>query len=355
MASKKYWPVAAGSIVAAGVSYLAYRTYQQRKSGGAAKSAAAGAAGAAVTGSGDSIPTRRVVRIGTRESKLAMWQAEHVRDRLAAAHPTVDFQSKYSAVQWVYSLILVLIWSVVGMTTLGDRDLVSSLSNFTSKGVFTKELDAALLAGSIDIAVHCMKDLPTKLPAGIDFAAVLKRGETEDALIVHSKHAAAKRTTLDSLPAGSVIGTSALRRVASIAKHYPQLRCKDVRGNVNTRLAKLDSGEYDALILADVGLRRLGFGDRITQTLNSERFGYAVGQGALAVVCREGDASHQALCAPLTHEPTQYACAAERGLLAELEGGCKVPIAVRAIMYVLTALLSLSDSMRDSSLRTRLT
>jgi hydroxymethylbilane synthase len=246
--------------------------------------------------------------VGTRDSQLAMWQANFVEKRLKEKYPQTGF-------------------TVVGMKTMGDVNLAASLSSFSSKGVFTKELDVALLAGRIDLAVHCMKDLPTTLPTGIVFGCVLPRGDVEDALIVHNKYGS---LTLDTLPKGAVVGTSALRRIAVLSQHYRHLRFKDVRGNVNTRLKKLDSGEYDALILARVGLKRLGFGDRITQVLDADTFGYAVGQGALAVVCRESDSAMRALLLPLDDILTSTPCTAERALLRSLEGGCKVPIAVRS-------------------------
>jgi hydroxymethylbilane synthase len=249
------------------------------------------------------------LRIGTRKSDLALWQAHHVqkllRDRYSGHH---EFE-------------------VVGMSTLGDDDQSKPLSAFAAKGVFTKELDIALLTDRVDIAVHSMKDLPTTLPEGLVLVAVLERGDTEDAVVMHAKH---KDARIENLPKGSIVGTSALRRRAILAKHFPHVTCKDIRGNVNTRLAKLDRGDYDAIILARTGLKRLGaqFEARITHLLSATDLGYAVGQGALAVVCREGDLDTAKLLAPLVHVPTFLACAAERSLLKELEGGCKVPIAV---------------------------
>ena len=226
------------------------------------------------------------LRLGTRTSQLAMWQARHVAALLASLQPSLPRAD------------------VVGMNTTGDIDQIKPLTSFDSKGVFTKELDVALLSSRIDVAVHCMKDLPTTLPAGLTMAAVLERGEMSDALIVSDKHLQQGRRDLASLPPGSVIGTSALRRRAMVARHYGHLTVNDIRGNVNTRLAKLDRGEFDAIILAAVGLRRIGLEGRITMVLDDEEYGYAVGQGALAVLAREGSVSLDARAdrtrAPLT-------------------------------------------------------
>ena len=223
------------------------------------------------------------LRLGSRTSQLAMWQARHVASLLASLHPSLPHAD------------------VVGMNTTGDIDQIKPLTSFDSKGVFTKELDVAVLASRIDAAVHCMKDLPTTLPAGLVMAAVLERGQMSDALIVSDKHIQQGRRDLASLPAGSVIGTSALRRRATVARYYGHLSVADIRGNVNTRLAKLDRGEFDAIILAAVGLRRIGLDNRITMVLDDQEYGYAVGQGALAVLAREGSAA-------LTHSPGCDVC-----------------------------------------------
>ena len=205
-----------------------------------------------------------------------MWQCRHVVSLLSELHPSLPRAE------------------VVGINTTGDIDQIKPLTAFDSKGVFTKELDVALLQSRLEAAVHCMKDLPTTLPDGLTTAAVLQRGEMADALIVADKHIRAGRCDLGSLPPGSVIGTSALRRRAMVARHFGHLAVADIRGNVNTRLAKLDRGEFDAIILAAVGLRRIGLEHRITLTLDDQEYGYAVGQGALAVLAREGSAlNHQ--------------------------------------------------------------
>ena len=210
----------------------------------------------------------RPVRLGTRTSQLAMWQAQHVASQLSAAHPAEAFP-------------------IVGLNTTGDLDQLKPLTDFGNKGVFTKELDLALLDARLDAAVHCVKDLPTTLPPGLTLACILPRGDLEDALVGRD---GAGLKSLDDLREGAVVGTSAMRRRASLARYYPHLVCKDVRGNINTRMMKLDRGDYDAIILAAVGLKRLHFHHRISQTLDVRRFGYAVGQGALGILARERSA-----------------------------------------------------------------
>jgi len=255
-------------------------------------------------------PDPRTVVIGTRSSALAMWQANHVADALREKFPHIEFK-------------------VAPMNTMGDIDQIKPLSDFASKGVFTKELDVATVSNQIQLAVHCMKDLPTTLPHGLYMGAVLPRGDTEDVLVLPLSHEKHQRGSFEDLKEGAVIGTSAMRRTASIAKYYPHLKCQNIRGNVNTRLAKLDRGDYDALILARVGLSRLGMANRISHVLDNKRYGYAVGQGALAIVCRENDLVTQRLVAVLDDLTTRWACEAERGVLRTLNGGCKVPIAIR--------------------------
>ena len=214
-------------------------------------------------------PSATPVRLGSRTSQLAMWQAQHVASLLGSLHPSHPFP-------------------ILGLNTTGDLDQLKPLTDFANKGVFTKELDIALLHHRIDAAVHCVKDLPTTLPPGLTLAVTLPRGDLEDALVLplHSS-----LTSLDSLSEGAIIGTSAMRRKAALARFYPHLQCRDIRGNVNTRLMKLDRGDYDAIILAAVGLRRLGLEHRISQVLDKGKYGYAVGQGALGVVTREQSAA----------------------------------------------------------------
>lgn len=260
--------------------------------------------------SGQEASKQPVYKIGTRKSNLAMWQANYVHSVLCKAHPDSIFE-------------------VVGIATVGDKDQIKPLAEFEAKGLFTKELDVAQLTGDIDIAVHCMKDLPTELPPGIVIAATLERGDVDDAVVMHAKH---QGKTMKDLPAGSIIGTSSMRRCAMMGRKFPGLVFKNIRGNLNTRLAKLDAGGYDAIILAQIGLKRLEFADRISEVLSPAEYGYAVGQGALAISVREGDAKTAALLRSLQHPATNMSCLAERGMLKTLNGGCKVPITVRCDM-----------------------
>lgn len=255
-------------------------------------------------------PTPRPIRIGSRKSQLALVQTEWVQAQL---------QSRYSD----------RAFEIVTMTTQGDNILDVALAKIGDKGLFTKELELAMLRGETDLAVHSLKDLPTKLPEGLMLGAITRREDPADALVLGPKWSG---HTLDSLPAGTVIGTSSLRRLAQLRHHYPHLSFKDVRGNLNTRLAKLDAGEYDALILAVAGLRRLGFGDRISQVLPASISLYAVGQGALGIECRSNDPEILALIKTLEDPETAARCHAERAFLRQLEGGCQVPIGVHSVI-----------------------
>lgn len=250
-------------------------------------------------------PTR-TIRIGSRKSQLALVQTHWVRDELQKQFPDLTFE-------------------VQTMDTQGDKVLDVSLSKIGDKGLFTQELEDGMLQGDIDFAVHSLKDLPTRLPAGLMLGCITEREDPADALVVHAKH---QDKQLDTLPEGAVVGTSSLRRLAQLRHHYPHFTFKDIRGNLNTRLRKLDEGEYDAIILAAAGLERLGMGDRIHQVLPPEISLHAVGQGALGIECREGDSEILALIKTLEHGPTAYRCLAERAFLRELEGGCQVPIGV---------------------------
>lgn len=250
--------------------------------------------------------TTRTIRIASRKSPLAMVQTEWVRDELVKAFPDITFE-------------------IASMSTKGDKILDAPLAKIGDKGLFTKELEVQMIEGHADFAVHSLKDLPTNLPEGLMLGCVTEREDPADALVVHEK---CKQYQLATLPAGSVIGTSSLRRLAQLRHHYPHLSFKDVRGNLNTRLAKLDDGEYDALILAYAGLHRLGFADRIHQSIPSEISLHAVGQGALGIECRDGDAATLKVIKALEHTPTAQRCHAERAFLRELEGGCQVPIGV---------------------------
>ncbi len=250
-------------------------------------------------------PTR-TVRIGSRKSQLALVQTHWVRDELQKQFPDLTFE-------------------VQTMDTQGDKVLDVSLSKIGDKGLFTQELEDGMLQGSIDFAVHSLKDLPTRLPQGLMLGCITEREDPADALVVHAQH---QDKQLDTLPEGAVIGTSSLRRLAQLRHHFPHFTFKDIRGNLNTRLRKLDDGEYDAIILAAAGLQRLGMADRIHQIIPPAVSLHAVGQGALGIECREGDTEILALLKTLEHPPTAYRCLAERAFLRELEGGCQVPIGV---------------------------
>lgn len=252
-----------------------------------------------------SIPARTIC-IGSRKSQLALVQTHWVRDELQKRFPDLTFEVKT-------------------MDTQGDKVLDVSLSKIGDKGLFTQALEDGMLQGDIDFAVHSLKDLPTRLPEGLALGCITEREDPADALVVHAKH---QDKQLATLPEGAIIGTSSLRRLAQLRHHYPHFTFKDIRGNLNTRLRKLDEGQYDAIILAVAGLERLGMGDRVHQNLPADISLHAVGQGALGIECREGDADILALIKTLEHEATAYRCLAERAFLRELEGGCQVPIGV---------------------------
>ena len=243
-----------------------------------------------------------VLRLGTRKSALALWQAEYVRAALCARHPGLAVE-------------------LVKITTEGDRILDRPLAAVGGKGLFIKELEQALFDRRIDLAVHSMKDLTVTLPDGLHIAAVCEREDPRDAF-VSNRHSA-----LAALPAGARVGTSSLRRQCQLRALYPALDVVTLRGNVNTRLAKLDAGEFDAILLAVAGLKRLGFGDRIREALPIGVSLPAVGQGAVCIECRVDDPETNRLLAPLDHAATRTCVAAERALNAALEGGCQVPIA----------------------------
>ncbi|OLP16134.1 hydroxymethylbilane synthase [Leptolyngbya sp. 'hensonii'] len=263
---------------------------------------------AAVTSPISSPP--RPIRIGSRKSQLALVQTHWVQEQLQSHFPNRTFE-------------------VHTMSTQGDKILDVALAKIGDKGLFTKELEVGMLNQEIDFAVHSLKDLPTRLPEGLILGAVTERVDPADALVVHAQH---QDKQIDTLPEGAVIGTSSLRRLAQLRHHYPHLAFKDIRGNLNTRLQKLDAGEYDAIILAVAGLQRLGMADRIHQTLPSEVSLHAVGQGALGIECRAEDAEVLTLLKALEHFPTTQRCYAERAFLRELEGGCQVPIGVNTVL-----------------------
>jgi len=248
----------------------------------------------------------RTIRIGSRKSQLALVQTYWVQEQLQKSFPDITFE-------------------VHTMSTQGDKILDVALAKIGDKGLFTKELEVGMLNQEIDFAVHSLKDLPTHLPEGLTLAAITERENPADALVVHEKH---KDKQIDTLPAGAVIGTSSLRRLAQLRHHFPHFAFKDVRGNLITRLAKLDAGEYDALILAAAGLERLGMSDRIHQVIPKEISLHAVGQGALGIECRADDHELLSLLKAIEHPQTRDRCLAERSFLRSLEGGCQVPIGV---------------------------
>ncbi|ARV59279.1 hydroxymethylbilane synthase [Nostocales cyanobacterium HT-58-2] len=272
-------------------------------------------------------PFRRL-SIGSRKSQLALVQTYWVQEQLQKRFPDVSFE-------------------VHTMSTEGDKILDVALAKIGDKGLFTKELELGMLNQEIDFAVHSLKDLPTCLPEGLTLAAVTERENPADALVVHEKH---KDNQIDTLPEGSVIGTSSLRRLAQLRHHFPHLTFKDVRGNLNTRLSKLDAGEYDALILAVAGLQRLGMGERIHQVLPTEISLYAVGQGALGIECRADDVEVLSVLQAIEHTSTRDRVLAERAFLRELEGGCQVPIGVHTQLnedkLTLTGLVASLDGKR---------
>lgn len=239
--------------------------------------------------------------IATRESSLALWQAEHVKARLQALYPDLDIQ-------------------LLGMTTQGDRILDVTLNKIGGKGLFVKELETALAEGRADLAVHSLKDVPMHLPEGFALAAILQREDPRDALV--SNHYA----SLEDLPAGAVVGTSSLRRESQLRARFPHLVVKPLRGNVQTRLRKLDEGEFDAIVLAAAGLKRLGLTDRIRLELSPEQSLPAVGQGALGIEIRADREDVLALLAPLNDAETAACVTAERAMSRALGGSCQVPL-----------------------------
>lgn len=252
----------------------------------------------------------REIVIGSRGSRLALWQAGWVGARLEALAPGVPVR-------------------VEVIRTTGDVRHDAPLSAIGGQGAFTKEIEVALLDRRIDVAVHSLKDLPTVTPEGLSITATPEREDPRDALVLRAD-AASGNASLKNLAAGAVVGTSSLRRVAQLKHLRPDVRVKDLRGNVDTRLGKLDSGDYDALILASAGLRRLGFGARISAALDPAEMLPAVSQGALGVETRDADAETNALVSRLDDPWTRAAVLAERALLRSLGGGCQVPIAAHA-------------------------
>jgi len=249
----------------------------------------------------------REIRIATRKSALALWQAEYVKARLEASHPGLKV-------------------SLVPMVSRGDKLLDAPLAKIGGKGLFVKELETALMENEADIAVHSMKDVPMEFPEGLGLYCICEREDPRDAFV--SNHF----DSLDALPPGSVVGTSSLRRQAQLLARRPDLKIQFLRGNVNTRLAKLDAGEYDAIILAAAGLIRLGFGERIRSSIGVDESLPAGGQGAVGIECRTTDSELHALLECLNHPQTATRVVAERALNKRLNGGCQVPIACYAVL-----------------------
>ena len=250
-------------------------------------------------------PPEKLV-IATRQSALALWQAEHVRDRLQSLYPACEVE-------------------LLGLTTQGDRRLDQPLADIGGKGLFIKELEQAMAEGRADLAAHSLKDVPMDVPPGFTLAAILTREDPRDAFVSNAHR------SLADLPAGSVVGTSSLRREAQLRERYPLLKVEPLRGNVNTRLHRLDQGNHAAIILAAAGLKRLGFADRIAAILDPEDSLPAVGQGAIALECRADRPEVAAALAPLGDADTTLATAAERAFGHKLAGSCRTPLAAYAI------------------------
>ncbi|MFK7795009.1 MAG: hydroxymethylbilane synthase [Gammaproteobacteria bacterium] len=262
------------------------------------------------------------IRIATRESQLALWQANEVSRLLSHHHPDIEVE-------------------IIGMTTEGDRFLQASLASAGGKGLFVKELEQCLLDNNADIAVHSMKDVPYQLPASLEIHAILKREDPRDAFVSNNYK------TLGELPNNAIVGTSSTRRECQIRALRGDLNIQPLRGNVNTRLKKLDDGQYDAIILASAGLKRLGFEDRIADLIETDTSLPAIGQGAIGIECRDGDTATREILAPLHHEATSLCVIAERGVSTALSANCHLPIAAHATQsatsLTLNALVGLPD------------
>lgn len=269
-------------------------------------------------------PALTTLNIATRQSPLALWQAEHIRDRLLALYPELTI-------------------NLLKIVTKGDKILDTPLAKIGGKGLFVKELEQAMYDKQADIAVHSLKDVPMQLPEGLMLGAYCTRAAPTDAFVSNTYH------SIDALPKGAVVGTSSLRRQCQIKAYRPDLQIKTLRGNVGTRLGKLDAGEYDAIILATSGLQRIELDARIRGELDIDVCLPAVGQGALAIECREGDAEILALLAPLNDETSRIRLIAERALNRHLEGGCQVPIAAFAVLHADNATGCASDDINDDN------
>ena len=249
----------------------------------------------------NSLLSPQKIVIASRESLLAMWQAKHIQKRLSGLYPQTEI-------------------SILGMTTRGDQILDQSLSKIGGKGLFIKELEQALEDGRADIAVHSMKDMPMNVPDGFALAAITEREDPRDAFVSN------RYRSLNELPEGSIVGTSSLRRESQLRAQFPHLKVEPLRGNVQTRLKKLDEGQYAAIILAAAGLKRLELSDRITALLSPEQSLPAVGQGALGIECRSDRTDLIQLMQPLHHQETAFCVEAERAMSRVLGGSCQVPL-----------------------------
>lgn len=243
-----------------------------------------------------------LLKIATRQSPLALWQANEVARQLKEIHADLEVE-------------------LVGMTTKGDQILDSPLSKIGGKGLFVKELEVGMLEGRADIAVHSMKDVPMHFPEGLYLATILERHDPYDAFVSNQYN------SLSALPEGAVLGTSSLRREALVREHRPDLTIKPLRGNINSRMQKMDDGEYDAIILAASGLKRMEFDERIKEVISADILLPAVGQGALGIECRSNDPDIEALIAPLMHQETWDRVITERAMNNRLNGGCQIPVA----------------------------
>jgi hydroxymethylbilane synthase len=249
----------------------------------------------------------KIFRIATRQSPLALWQAQYVQQRLMAAHPGLQVE-------------------LLPMVTKGDVILDTPLAKVGGKGLFVKELELAMLEDRADLAVHSMKDVPVDFPEGLGLVTICEREDPRDAFVSN------RYNSIDELPQGAVVGTSSLRRQCQLSARRPDLVIRSLRGNVGTRLGKLDAGEYDAIILAAAGLKRLGLEDRIRQAMPAEISLPAVGQGAVGIECRVDDAQLITLLQALNHDDTAVCVRAERAMNTRLEGGCQVPIGSFAVL-----------------------
>ena len=264
------------------------------------------------------------LNIATRQSPLALWQAEHIRARLLELYPELTI-------------------NLLKIVTKGDKILDTPLAKIGGKGLFVKELEQALYDGQADIAVHSLKDVPMQLPEGLTLGVYCKRAAPTDAFVSNTYN------SIDELPQGAVVGTASLRRQCQIKAYRPDLQIKTLRGNVGTRLGKLDAGDYDAIILATSGLQRIELDERIRGELAIDTCLPAVGQGALAIECREDDANVLALLAPLNDDKARIRLIAERALNRHLEGGCQVPIAAYAVLHTDNAKEVATDYDNDDS------